>query len=357
MKPFLLRPCHAIVGVYFIHRWANAMLDATNNLARKVLKRFFVDRRIISLALVAAVVGTCPHAEAANPALSDLLLEVEADEAISDFGRFSPKLLANALTYFAQKNDVERLNEVLPVMAVDALNSAGGTALIAAVVAGAPNAVQRLLDAGADPLLRTQYGNAAQIADLAGSSEIMKMFGNQVRTPETVLREAARKGDAAEVARVVSVANANSPDENGTTPLMEALISGCRTCAEVLLRYNADPNKASNSGISPIGLAILANDLGTVRLLLSWSADVNQKVNGLTPLQMAVMATDVKIVDELLKAGADPKVAGEDGVLPSHFASVLGRKDIASRLGGDEPQKQPRAIWWRRLHEKTRQKW
>ena len=53
---------------------------------------------------------------------------------------------------------------------------------------------------------------------------------------------------------------------------------------------------------------------------------------GETPLKVAVVRDDVRIVADLLEAGANPNLPGEDDCTPLHHAASHGHREIISLL-------------------------
>ena len=53
---------------------------------------------------------------------------------------------------------------------------------------------------------------------------------------------------------------------------------------------------------------------------------------GETPLKIAVVRDDVRIVTDLLEAGADPNLPGEDDCTPLHHAASHGHLEIIGLL-------------------------
>jgi hypothetical protein len=61
--------------------------------------------------------------------------------------------------------------------------------------------------------------------------------------------------------------------------------------------------------------------------------DINTRGNtGDAPLKIAVVRDDVQIVTDLLNAGADPNIVGEDNATPLHHAASHGHCEIIRLL-------------------------
>ena len=137
----------------------------------------------------------------------------------------------------------------------------------------------------------------------------------------------------------------NAVDGNGFTPLHrvlylsplliavhEVLFGSSRTkpvpeAVWSLVQWGADVNARDPSGFTPLHFTFVYNPspfLDVVRLLLSSGADVNATTNlsGYAPLHFACALEDAKLVQMLLRAGADVNKASTDasGNTPLHFA-------------------------------------
>ncbi|CAB0030340.1 unnamed protein product [Trichogramma brassicae] len=119
-------------------------------------------------------------------------------------------------------------------------------------------------------------------------------------------------------------------DESGNTPLHLALKNGEGTeMAETLLRRGADPNLANQDGeISLHVQCALFNDPHMLRMIFELSHEkyhpvqVNAQDNeGNTPLHLIVDSVSSEAMEEaeiVLRRGADPNLANEDGDTPLH---------------------------------------
>ncbi|BBC73850.1 conserved hypothetical protein [Altererythrobacter sp. B11] len=84
---------------------------------------------------------------------------------------------------------------------------------------------------------------------------------------------------------------------------------------------------------SPLGRAILANDVAGAAALLADGADPDEALDfGATPLSWAVNTQNPAMVHALLQAGAKAATADIDGVTPLSLACELGGEDIVAQL-------------------------
>lgn len=139
---------------------------------------------------------------------------------------------------------------------------------------------------------------------------------------------------------LASGANVNEADKNGETPLIHAAQYGDLALMKKLVERGALVNTVDHEGDS--ALSCLAsgetykNDC--VAFLLDKGADAS-KVNykGQTPLVLAAMRdcqaadadSQAQLLALLLKAGANPDLAGPHGEIPLHLASYAGQPDKA----------------------------
>jgi ankyrin repeat protein len=129
------------------------------------------------------------------------------------------------------------------------------------------------------------------------------------------------------------------------TPLLEACSNPCAKTAELvelLLKNGANhvdhdnhDNQQKLHGITP--LATLCHrsdgDVAAIPLLIAAGADVNELLmkDG-SALHIAVVNGHIRAVEELMKLGADPKLAREDGLTPLELAANKGNLEILKLL-------------------------
>ncbi|CAM0952103.1 unnamed protein product [Alopecurus aequalis] len=97
---------------------------------------------------------------------------------------------------------------------------------------------------------------------------------------------------------------------DGSTPLLHAVHKQHNEYADVvkyLLDHGADPDKASEGGISPLHCAAGHGDCKTIELLLAKGAYVDPIADNMgTPLILATRLREVGVVKTLLEHNADP---------------------------------------------------
>ncbi len=280
---------------------------------------------------------------------------------------------------------VERLLEA--GAAPDAARSTGETPLMTCARTGSTDAVRALLDAGADPsAAETWQGQTALMwAAAEGHTAIVRALVEKgadvhARTAGgfTALLIAARD-DEPELARLLLDAGAdvNAMAPGGATPLLVAAVRGHTRLAMLLLEQGADPN-AGEAGYTPLHWAAgswhseltgslrgieTAHDeewrslngvrdgkLEMVEALLANGADPDVRlvdhppqfgfasqrfrvsIAGATPFLLAAMDANVAVMDALVAAGADTRLATDEGTTPLMVAAGLGRVPAETRV-------------------------
>ena len=94
-----------------------------------------------------------------------------------------------------------------------------------------------------------------------------------------------------------------------------------------LLAQGADPDSPDNEGRTPLVSAVLGNSVGVLALLLESGADPNMRDNdGWTPLHFAAQESMQEMARILVGRGADPNMQDNDGATPL-WRAVQGARD------------------------------
>jgi ankyrin repeat protein len=250
----------------------------------------------------------------------------------------------------------------------------GTTALAWAAASDREEAIRALVESGADVNVQskvTRYPHTQNGVLLSGVEEGVSYVGQTVlpRGGWSAVMYAAREGAAGSV-RVLAEAgaNLNLTDPEGTSALIIAIINGHWETASVLVGKGADLNLADITGMTPLYAAIdmhtlgdtfgrpypappvIDGSLGIIKMLLArganpdarlkgpilkrvYDAGDNRLGEGATPFMRAARKCDVTVMQLLLAAGANPKLAQKSG----NNALMLAAGAVTS--GGDETQR------------------
>lgn len=163
----------------------------------------------------------------------------------------------------------------------------------------------------------------------------------------TVVLDATRKADPVQLEKSLNAgSNPDIRTKNGVTPLMIASYNGYLAVARVLLRFGADANLATsnnsdfqlgkllsnkNSKATALMLAAYTGNLEMILALIKGGADVNmQDSSGQTALMYAILGDTnwphaplslvrKKIILALLDAGADAHIADNNGLDTAYY--------------------------------------
>jgi ankyrin repeat protein len=121
----------------------------------------------------------------------------------------------------------------------------------------------------------------------------------------TAIFDAIREGDRQAVEQLLdNGADANLRDDEGATALMHAAAFATADLVALLLKRGADVNAADLSGATALMWG--SRDLGVTRVLLASGAKVNAaRQDGVTPLLSAAIRGKADVARALLAAGAD----------------------------------------------------
>ena len=232
----------------------------------------------------------------------------------------NPEAVKVSPIYMASIGDVKKVAKLLDRGAdVNAGDSHGFTALMAAAVEGHAEVVALLLDRGAAVDAKDNDGKNAMIgAALAGHAAVIEILvarGADVNIKDnngwTPLITAASSGDPAGIKILLAHgADVDAKDSNGWSALANAAITGHADAIKLLLAGKAKVNVKDKDGrvgmTDPLIAAIFSGHSDTAAVLLDHGADIHAKVdrNGMTALIAAAFRGDVAAVKLLLARGA-----------------------------------------------------
>jgi len=92
------------------------------------------------------------------------------------------------------------------------------------------------------------------------------------------------------------------------------------------------PNTRGLFNVYPLHVAAIWGDCDAIRVLVNAGARINQQgEHGFTALMDAVAQNFREAVDLLISLGAEP-LRNDDGQLPSEYAQIGGREELAAFL-------------------------
>jgi ankyrin repeat protein len=122
-----------------------------------------------------------------------------------------------------------------------------------------------------------------------------------------------------------------SRDDNGNTPLLNAVGKGHFEIIEILLNHGANVDSATDRGFTSLYAACKEGHLSIVNLLIDKGSNLEVRYNGNNrPLHIAASDGHLEIVKALIAAGADMNV------LENYGRSALGIARRRNRLVIDE---------------------
>ncbi len=120
------------------------------------------------------------------------------------------------------------------------------------------------------------------------------------------LVQAVRLGDRETLRAVLTLADVNAPEADGTTALHWAVRGDDPNMIELLIRAGADANATNRYGVTPLAVAATNGSATIVDMLLRAGADPKAILpNGETVLMLAARAGNPDVVVTLVEFGAD----------------------------------------------------
>ena len=208
---------------------------------------------------------------------------------------------------------------------VNAVDSAGATALAWAVMRGNAPIAERLLKAHADPNRTDANGvSPLMLAIDSNAPGLVKLLLANGADPslvrdngETPLMHAVNSGSLDMVRMLVDAkADVNARENHfGQTALMWA--AGHPDMTRLLLDHGADFRAVTKSWeTNTVNYVTVTSTLGSTGIPWNNEGTYSGKAGGSTPMLFAIQAGDLKSVEMLIAAGADVNQAAADGTTP-----------------------------------------
>jgi ankyrin repeat protein len=240
---------------------------------------------------------------------------------------------------------------------VNKTNAAGQTALMWAASEKNAATVQVLIDHKADFSVRTHAAPPPKPMDTIFSAPFP--VGGM-----TALLFAARQNDLKSASILIAAGtDVNQSAQDGTSPILVAVLNGHYSLANFLLEKGADPNAVDGKGRAALYAAVdmrnlewstrpappekdTVTDLDLIKALLARGANPNARLTkkiplrgqpsfdgrwanmiGATPFWRAAQSDDVTLMRLLVEKGADPLLATTDHTTPLMVAAGVGWSD------------------------------
>ena len=246
-----------------------------------------------------------------------------------------------------RRNDLRQVKTLLDQGAgANAAGPDGITPLMVAAEIGSVDAMQMVVDHGANVNAKNSYGSTALMWSVTDAKKVRLLLDHgadvnvAARSGRTALIVASFANPSSEVVRMLLAKGANVAvmDQRKVTPLNAATFGNDTATVRMLLDASADINTADTFiGLTPLINAAGNRNLEAVKLLLAKGANVNAvsktedlpriqtgivQFGGWTPLLMAVPFGPTEIVKTLIDAGAKVNVQDYRGFSPLMLAAA-----------------------------------
>ena len=239
-----------------------------------------------------------------------------------------------ALPLAIEAGDLDAVNRLLEGGAdVDARDvrrrTAGRTPLITALVAGQQAITERLLNAGADPERRDAEKKSRPPYPLE-CVRPQDIRDEDFRRWMTPLMFAATLDQGEAVQRLAALGvDLDARDVSRRTALMMAATNGCAAATRALLEAGAGLHVSGPNRESALSLAVGYDHSECATVLLAAGGDADEVADGQPLLHQAILLGNDAIVGALLDAGADPTARNYSEQTPAEYA----RSNAALGLG------------------------
>jgi len=125
----------------------------------------------------------------------------------------------------------------------------------------------------------------------------------------------------------------NQTDNNGNSPLHNAIFSGENEYAVSLINQGADLNLKNKLELSPLHLAAFLNDRQMANQLMLKGAEIDNRGNsGYTPLHIASELNHVRLAKDLLYMGANARARTNQKLTPKAIARIQNNYEMAKLI-------------------------
>ena len=153
-----------------------------------------------------------------------------------------------------------------------------GRAAALALALLSPVAAQAQFSDNYNFLKAVKDADGQKVTDLIQKPGSTVINSRDVTTGDTALHLVVAKRDNTWLTFLLAKgANPNLTDNNGNTPLMDAVQGRFEEGVRTLLTYNAQVDKANGSGETPLIRAVQLRDVGLVRLLVAQGANADKR--------------------------------------------------------------------------------
>ncbi|HEU4964186.1 MAG TPA: ankyrin repeat domain-containing protein [Bacilli bacterium] len=279
--------------------------------------------------------------------LDDHLVPYMATMSNEERKNMEPEDLYAAYALSSQTGQVRALQEAYPELTAKKMPGVGFL-LLQETAFGYSEMSQAILDTVADEDLQkldSLVEFTEQVGDVQLVQRLLAAGATAILMPEVVERQ-----DLSMLRAVFEAADdpqtlADSPLSDYTV-LQEAVYNGNAEEVKLLLDYGADPNLSQDNIAPPLHAAAGSDGTEIVRLLLDAGADIDYAFpdglpfadeeygdyQGYTALLFAVEGGNTATVKLLLERGANPELAGVDGLTPLMLAKKKEHSDIEQLL-------------------------
>lgn len=152
--------------------------------------------------------------------------------------------------------------------------------------------------------------------------EVEDIFNSLSDNEETPLTSATMQNSPESIRLLVKAgANINLESFDGP-PVLIASYTGKIEALNCLIGLNADVNKRSTSGVTPMGIAAQRGHADVIRTLFYAKANINDGgVGGQTPIISAAGQNKISALNELILLGADVNIPRQDGLTATYIAA------------------------------------